>query len=148
METPEYLRSACKDHTLVSHVAVLHGNSALIVKYRDPSQYDGQTGWFLPNDSLRHVEHPEEGAKRVLREQLGIQKVSLELVQMESFVGDNGSWHLIFDFKADAPEATLSLSKEIAQAKWVEVDKLPPNSEFAHGGWGRGVLLRVAKTRT
>lgn len=145
METPEYLRSSCKDHTLVSHVAVFHGNSALLVKYLDPQQYDGQTGWFLPNDSLRHVEHPEEGAKRVLKEQLGIQKTSLELVQIESFVGDNGSWHLIFDFKARQPDTTIFPGKDIAQAKWVEIDKLPANEEFAHGGWGRGVLLRVAK---
>jgi len=147
METPEYLRSACKDHTLVSHVAVLHGNSALLVKYRDPEQYDGQTGWFLPNDSLRHVEHPEEGAKRVLKEQLGLQKVSLELVQIESFVGDNKSWHLIFDFKTRQLDTAISLGKDLAQAKWVEIDKLPPNEEFAHGGWGRRVLLRVAKAR-
>ena len=147
METPEYLRSSCKNHTLVSHVAVLHDNSALLVKYRDPEQYDGQTGWFLPNDSLRHVEHPEEGAKRVLKEQLGLQKVSLELVQIESFVGDNGSWHLIFDFKTRQSDTVISLGKDIAQAKWVEMDKLPPNEEFAHGGWGRGVLLRLAKAR-
>lgn len=145
METPKYLMSSCKNHTLVSHVAVLHGNSALLVKYRDSDQYDGQTGWFLPNDSLRHVEHPEQGAKRVLKEQLGLEKVSLELVQIESFIGDNGSWHLIFDFKTNQPDTAISLGKDIAQAKWVDMDKLPPNEEFAHGGWARGVLLRIAK---
>ncbi len=148
METPEYLRSSCKDHSLVSHVAVIHDNKALLLKYRDPSQYDGQTGWFLPNDSLKHVEHPEEGAKRILREQLGIQNVPLKLVQIESFVGDNGSWHLIFDYEAHPPATSITPNKDIAKAEWVEIDKLPPNQEFAHGGWGRGVLLRIARSRT
>jgi len=71
----------------------------------------------------------------------------LELVQIESFVGDNKSWHLIFDFKTRQLDTAISLGKDLAQAKWVEIDKLPPNEEFAHGGWGRGVLLRVAKAR-
>ena len=71
----------------------------------------------------------------------------MELVQIESFVGDNGSWHLIFDFKTRQSDTTISPGKDIALAKWVEMDTLPPNEEFAHGGWGRGVLLRVARAR-
>src|SRR5947199_3649395 len=59
---------------------------------------DGQKGWFLPNDDLKHVEHPEEGAKRILREQVGIEPSTLKLAQIESFVGNNKSLHLVFDF--------------------------------------------------
>ena len=72
---------SCPKHTLVSHVAVLHHNSALLVKYREMP--DGQKGWFLPNDDLKHVEHPEEGAKRILREQVGIEPSTLKLAQIE-----------------------------------------------------------------
>ncbi len=137
----------CKTHTIVSHVAVLHHTSALLVKYRDSEAVDGQTGWFLPNDGLRHVEHPEIGAKRILKEQLGIENASLKLVDIESFIGDNKSWHLIFDFLAFPTSKDVSKGNGIAEAQWFEIEKLPPTQEFAHHGWGRGLLLKHAKLR-
>jgi len=48
---------------LVAQVAPLHHSSALLVKYRISP--DNQQGWFLPNDDLHHLEHPEQAAKRI-----------------------------------------------------------------------------------
>ncbi len=47
----------CNKHTLVAHVAALHHSSALLLKYRVGP--DSQLGWFLPNDDLHHLEHPD-----------------------------------------------------------------------------------------
>jgi len=137
----------CRAHTLVSHVAVLHHTSALLVKYRDTESVDGQTGWFLPNDGLRHLEHPENGAKRILKEQLGIENPTLKLVEIESFVGDNKSWHLIFDYLAFPTSKDITKSEAIADDQWFEIEKLPSPEEFAHHGWGRGLLLKQAGQR-
>ncbi len=137
----------CRAHTLVSHVAVLHHTAALLVKYRDTGAVDGQTGWFLPNDDLRHVEHPENGAKRILKEQLGIENPSLKLVEIESFIGDNKSWHLIFDYLAFPISKDIKKNEPIAEAQWFEIEKLPSPQEFAHHGWGRGLLLKHARLR-
>jgi len=115
-----------------------------LVKYSDSSQYDDQPGWFLPNDELRHVEHPEAGAKRILREQLGIDSAALKLVDVESFIGDNKSWHLIFDFLAFPASMKVIGGNGLAEAKWFEIDKLPGPDEFAHKGWGRAVLVKYA----
>ncbi len=134
----------CREHTIVSHVAVLHHSSALLVKYSDSSQYDSQPGWFLPNDELHLAEHPETGARRILREQLGIENATLKLVDVESFIGDNKSWHLIFDFLAFPTSMKVSKGNGLAEAKWFEIDKLPGPDEFAHKGWGRAVLLKHA----
>src|SRR2546425_13137827 len=60
----------CNRHTLVAHVAALHHSSALLLKYRVGP--DNQQGWFLPNDDLHHLEHPEQAARRILKEQAGI----------------------------------------------------------------------------
>ena len=133
----------CSKHTLVSHVAVLHHNSALLVKYREMP--DGQEGWFLPNDDLKHVEHPEEGAKRILREQVGIEPSTLKLARIESFVGNNNSWHLIFDFLAFPLSMNIRKDPSVLDAQWFEIDNLPPASEFAHNGWGHSTLLKLAK---
>ncbi len=141
----ESAETECTLHTLVSHVAVLHHTSTLLVKYRDAEAVDGQTGWFLPNDGLRNVEHPENGAKRILTEQLGIENASLKLVEIESFIGDNKSWHLIFDYLAFPSSKDFKKSAAVAEAKWFEMEKLPPPHEFAHHGWGRRLLLKHAK---
>ncbi len=135
----------CTAHTLVSHVAVLHHTSALLVKYHDSEAFDSQTGWFLPNEGLHHVEHPEIGAKRILNEQVGIENAALKLVEVESFIGDNKSWHLIFDFLAFPNSKEISKSDRITEAKWFEIQKLPAPQEFAHRGWGRRLLLKHAK---
>jgi len=133
----------CKDHSLIVHVAVLHHSSALLVKYQDPSIYDGQTGWFLPNDSLKHTEHPETGARRALKEQVGIDKASLKLAQIESFVGDNGSWHIVFDYIAIPTSTHIMMGRDVSGAEWFRLDELPELKEFAHNGWGRGVLTKL-----
>src|SRR5260370_14663205 len=51
----------CNTHTLVVQVAPLHHSSALLLKYRISP--DNQQGWFLPNDDLHHLEHPEQAAQ-------------------------------------------------------------------------------------
>jgi ADP-ribose pyrophosphatase YjhB (NUDIX family) len=131
----------CTVHRLVSHVALLHHTSALLVKYSDLEAYDKQTGWFLPNDSLKHVEHPEIGAKRLLKEQVGVEEVTLKLAEIESFIGENKSWHLILDFLAFPTTKDITKGKGVTEAKWFEIGSLPPPQEFAHRGWGRGLLL-------
>lgn len=139
------LALACKEHSLICHVAVVHERSALLVRYRDPSGYDGQTGWFNPNDALRHAEDPRVAARRILKEQTGIEKVSLKLVEVESFIGNDGSWHLVFDYLASPVSMTVTKGEGVMQASWFDIDKLPPANEFSHEGWGRGLLLRLAQ---
>jgi ADP-ribose pyrophosphatase YjhB (NUDIX family) len=132
----------CGKHTLVSHIAVLHHSSALLVQYS--AGHDGQHGWFLPNDELRHVEHPEQAAKRILNEHLGIEDAILKLVEIESFVGNNESWHIIFDYLAFPRTMKVSPGPTVSEAKWFEIDKLPSAEEFAHHGWGRAALVKHA----
>src|SRR5207245_10144916 len=84
----------CNTHTLVAHIAALHHSSALLVKYRVGP--DNQEGWFLPNDDLHHLEHPDQAARRILREHAGIDDITLKLAEIESFVSKEPSWYLIY----------------------------------------------------
>src|SRR2546427_1043513 len=134
-------------HISISQYIICHDNTSITtpVKYRETP--DGQKGWFLPNDDLKHVEHPEEGAKRILREQVGIEPSTLKLAQIESFVGNNKTWHLVFDFLAFPLSMKITKAPSLLDAQWFEIDKLPPASEFAHNGWGRSTLLKLAKAQ-
>ena len=130
----------CNKHILVAHVAALHHSSALLVKYRISP--DNQQGWFLPNDGLHHLEHPEQAALRVLKEQAAIDDATLKLAEIESFVGDDQTWHLIFDYLALTRTMKTSPGEAVAELRWFEIDKLPPAEDFAHHGWGRSVLVK------
>src|SRR5438552_14824423 len=94
----------CKTHTLVAHVAALHHSSALLVKYRVGP--DNQEGWFLPNGDLHHLEHPEQAVRRILKEQAGIDDAAMKLAEIESFMGNNQTWHLIFSLHANHERLT------------------------------------------
>jgi ADP-ribose pyrophosphatase YjhB (NUDIX family) len=132
----------CRVHKLVADVAVLSGGSVLLVKYRDTSRYDGQKGWFLPDDSLEREEHPDEAGKRILRDQVGLTDVSASLHHVESF--GNGAWHLIFHYAVELPEGADPMpSENVAAAEWFPLDSLPDPDDVAHHGWALDVLEQI-----
>ena len=90
----------CQEHKLVADVAVISRGEVVLVKYKDPRRYDGQTGWFLPDDFLKHGEHPEQAAARIVKEQIGHASRAPKLAFVESF--GNGAWHLIFHYRVDS----------------------------------------------
>ena len=133
---------ACGVHKLVADVALVAADEVLFVRYRDTSRYDRQAGWFLPDDLLDHLEHPDEGVRRIVREQTGLAADDLRLAEIESF-GD-GAWHLVFHYVAVLDEpAPVDPRGNVAEATWFPLDELPPASEVAHHGWGLEVLGRV-----
>jgi ADP-ribose pyrophosphatase YjhB (NUDIX family) len=133
----------CGLHKLVADVAVVASGRVLFVRYRDTSSYDGQEGWFLPDDYLDHLEHPDGAARRILREQVGIEAVDVRLTEIESF--GNGAWHLVFHYKAEVELPEAATGDNIEAAEWFPLDALPPADEVAHHGWGLEVLDRVLK---
>jgi ADP-ribose pyrophosphatase YjhB (NUDIX family) len=132
-------------HKLIADVAVLAGDRVLLVKYRDVSAYDGQRGWFLPDAPLVRPEHPEEGAGRIAREQLGLD-VQPRLDHIESF--GNGAWHLIFHCRAElAAPIDVVPGDNVLAAEWFPLSALPSDEEMAHDGWGKQVLETMLEAR-
>ena len=132
------MERGCTVHKLVADIALFSGRRVLLVKYRDVARYDGQRGWFLPDDFLVHEEHPEDAAKRIAREQTGVELQGVRLSHIESF--GNGAWHLIFHYRADLPTPTVKPGPNIAATGWFERTTLPARSEVAHEGWAIDVL--------
>jgi ADP-ribose pyrophosphatase YjhB (NUDIX family) len=118
-----------------------------MVKYRDTSRYDGQKGWFLPDDFLEWEEHPGEAATRVLRDQAGIEDAPVRLATVESF--GNGAWHMVFHFVAEVTDpAQVTPGSNVATAEWFDLEQLPDASEVAHHGWALDVLGQVLAGRS
>ena len=132
---------------LVADVALFRRDSVLLVKYRDVKKYDGQTGWFLPDDYLRRLEHPEDAGLRILREQVGVDVPSLEIGFIESFES-NQAWHLVFHLTGRLDEGVEAKAiGNTAAAQWFEPSALPPRSELAHEGWAIDILEALARQR-
>ena len=127
---------------LVADVAVVAADEVLLVRYRDTSRYDGEAGWFLPDDYLVRLEHPDDAARRILHEQTGIDSAEVRLAEIESFNGE--AWHLVFHYVAGVEEPVIVPTEgNIAAAEWFPIDSLPHTAELAHHGWARDVLGRV-----
>ncbi len=136
----------CKLHKLVVDVALLAEEKILLVKYRETNKYDHQAGWFLPDDAMAHLEHPDQAAKRILKEQLNLSVSNLSLNHIESFKGNDGSWHLVFHYMAKLDKIPmLTPSNDLEAAEWFALDKLPPRNEVAHHGWALGIIKTITQ---
>jgi ADP-ribose pyrophosphatase YjhB (NUDIX family) len=132
---------------LVADVALFSGERVLLVRYKDTRKYDHQVGWFLPDDYLRRLEHPEDAALRILREQLGLELPSLDLRFIESFEG-NEAWHLVFHFAgAVLDKSGPTPGANTAAMEWFNPSSLPARSEVAHAGWALDILAAMRKPR-
>jgi ADP-ribose pyrophosphatase YjhB (NUDIX family) len=128
---------------LVADVALVAERSVLLVRYEDVSRYDGQRGWFLPDDYLRRLEHPDDSARRILGDQAGVATAKPRLGEIESF-GD-GDWHLVFHYVLELDrKPDVSAGENVKDAEWFPMNELPPERELAHHGWARQVLDRLA----
>ena len=125
----------------MADVAVVADGRVLLVRYRDVSRYEGQRGWFLPDDYLADGEHPDAAARRILREQAGLE-LDPALGEIESLA--DGAWHLIFHYQAAAAApAAVRPGANVAAAEWFPLGALPPDAEQAHEGWAGDVLSRL-----
>src|SRR2546426_2588860 len=137
---------ACTVHRLVADVALIADGHVAMVRYQNADRYDGQTGWFLPDDFLMHEEHPDRAASRILKEQLSAILRGPRLGFVESF--GNGGWHLIFHYRVDVPRRpAIKAGKNVAALEWFDLRKLPPVADIAHHGWARSTIARLLKGR-
>lgn len=121
---------------LITDIAVFTNDKILLVKYKDGNKYDHQSGWFLPDDELNEFEDPDDSAKRILKEQLGISEADVKISFVESFKGNDKSWHIVFHYKTMLAETEkIKPSEEIASSEWFDLKSLPDKKEVAHHGW-------------
>lgn len=68
----------------------------------------------------------------------------MKMVEIESFAGNDESWHLIFDYLAFPRSMNVTPGRIVQESEWFEIGKLPAAGDFAHHGWGRSVLVKHA----
>src|SRR2546422_10416794 len=88
----------CDIHALEADVVVQEDSSVVLVRPRTPS--DGAEGWRLPENPLRFGEAPETCARRILRDQLGLEPEGVALAEVEASMG-GGGWSLVVRFRCE-----------------------------------------------
>ncbi|MCH7760695.1 NUDIX hydrolase [candidate division TA06 bacterium] len=131
-----------KVYKLIADGLVLRNGAVLLVKYDFTP--DGQEGWFLPDDLLKYGEAPEKALHRILKDQTDLTVKSAKLAEVESFIGKDKSWHLVFHYQVEV-SGEERRGEGVKDLKWFPLNELPPAKEFAHHGWGRSIIQRLTK---
>ena len=137
-----------KIQKLVADVLVIAEAQVLLVRYTDIRKYDGEEGWFVPDDYLAYAEHPHDAARRILQEQAGLNSGGISLSYIESLGGEEGSpWHLIFHHKVELEKRPIvTAGDNVKAAEWFSLDDLPQRSTVAHAGWALDIIEEILKS--
>ena len=141
------VESEAKTPKLVTDVLVLAEGQVLLIRYQDLRRYDGQQGWFLPNDYVAYGEHPSDAAKRILLEQVGLKLTDVPLSYIASFGTENeGRWHLVFHHKVALDKIpSITALFNVRAAQWFPLNALPEANTVAHEGWALDVIQEMTK---
>jgi ADP-ribose pyrophosphatase YjhB (NUDIX family) len=127
-------------------ISLIENGNVLYVNMKDGP--DAQSGLFLPNDMLKQGEDPYEGAKRVAKEQAGVDVKDLVLLDVDSFEGNDGTWHLALHFRADVASRAAALAGAgVGGMRWSGAKDLPHDTEVAHRGWYNSIAKRALQHR-
>jgi ADP-ribose pyrophosphatase YjhB (NUDIX family) len=135
-----YLSNAPQLKLLVTAV-ITAGDQVLLVRYRKGP--DGQGGWVVPTDDVRNDEHPVEAVRRILRDQLSLDRTDPKIKDVDAFVGNDGTRHIPLHFHINVSGADQVHAKGELDARWFPVSALPPAKEQAFGGWSDSIIKSV-----
>ena len=86
------------------------------------------SGWGLPTGFIKAREQLEAGARREIFEETNLHIKNLTFLHARTLDYP----HLEFWFVAEAAGEPLAKSREIFQAQWFELDRMPPELSVSH----------------
>ena len=90
----------------------------LLLKHR----FRAGSGWGIPGGFIKANEQPEQGLRRELREEIGLELQALELCRVRTFTSAR---QIEIVFNGQAEGLVSPRSEEIEEAGWFDVDSLP-----------------------
>jgi hypothetical protein len=128
---------------VIVNLMLSHGQSILFVRYS--SMPDQQAGLLLPSAVVAVGGQVQDVPIEIMREQLGIPAIATRIKDVDSFVGQDGTWHIALTFSGDIASTDLKLAEVISEACWLS----PPSfgeRKLAHSAWTRSIIKRALVT--
>ena len=94
--------------------------------------------WGVPGGWLDRNEDPSEGGMRELREETGLTAVLGPVIMIRQ---EKHPSHLGMAYLAYAPQGTITLSNEIIEAAWTDLDNLPKLMPFTQKAIEKATIL-------
>lgn len=94
--------------------------------------------WGVPGGWLDRNEDPAEGVLRELREETGLTAVLGQIIMIKR---QKRPSHLGAAYLAYAPQGTLTLSNEIIEAAWTDLNNLPKLMPFTQEAVQKAAIL-------
>ena len=110
-----------------SFAIVKKGNQLLLVKRTRPEFTAGK--WTFPAAIVNYGENPQSAVKRIIKEQLGAEPKSVEILDVQSY-GDK-HWDLCFVYEVSI-DAVGKLSQDIEKAEFFDRSTLPQEFRADH----------------
>ncbi len=79
-----------------------------------------KSGWGLPGGFIEHGEQPDEGIRREIKEETGIEMNDLQMFRVRTI-----GMHIEILFKASASGAPKVMSREIKELGWFASGRMP-----------------------
>ncbi|HSQ22997.1 MAG TPA: NUDIX domain-containing protein [Pyrinomonadaceae bacterium] len=110
-----------KRFTVTTAVAIFHDDGKVLLLEH---VFRPDSGWGLPGGFLSNGEHPEEGLRREIREEIGIELEDVKVL----FARSLGRLRQVeIYFRAKAAGIPRPCSFEIKRAEWFALNALPPD---------------------
>jgi ADP-ribose pyrophosphatase YjhB (NUDIX family) len=108
-------------------VVVIRTGRVLLIRRRNPPH-----GWALPGGFIDYGESAEVAAARELREETGLDVVSLQLLGVYSAPGRDPRFHTVSIVYLAEAKGELAAGDDAAEARWFALDSLPEPIAFDH----------------
>lgn len=106
-----FIKAASAGRKEVSTVAIFDGDKILMGRRRDNNR------WTNPGGHLEEGESPEEGAKREVLEETGVELDKVKFLVTEDVTTPTGKKYRIHAYRAEKPEGQGSTMKEDPDAE-------------------------------
>lgn len=114
-----------------SSALILDGEKVLLGKRKiNPAKGD----WDIPGGFLELGEHPEDGLRREIMEELGVEiKIKSLLGFFMDVYGDGGDATLNICYVVEIKSGQPKAADDVEELRWFDINKLPENLAFQNG---------------
>jgi 8-oxo-dGTP diphosphatase len=122
---------------------IFHDNKVLILRLPENSEFKGEN-WMLPGGRLDETDQPEEGLKREIKEETGLDVEIISPCHTARWGNEEPPKYSVF-YSCTANDSNVLISDEHIDYKWIKqsaIDEIPFHNKNSKIAIERAILLK------